>query len=393
MARRLRWVVFAVRNVEFIVSERVISGRTTSTRGDAATALTLDVVQRGALVDVFLTGADRRNSLLAVDHVFLIDRLRDWARSPDVYAVMVRSRVPGVFSIGTDLRELAAAAAGGPNAAAAYLRPLYELYWRVDCFTKPIVSIVDGHCAGAAAGIVTNGTHRVGGEGFRLAFPEVGLGLVPQAGLVHWLSRLPRSIGVYLALSGRGLSRADALSLGLLTHTLDARFAEDVARRLAEAEPVDPILDGLAREPGPNDLDLFQDRVVRCFEAESVEEILERLMRVHGAGGPWVELLIRDILKNSPLALKAAHRLICEARHGDLRTTLITTHTVVSRLAAEMDFREGFRAAVVDLDRAPRWRRSALGDIRDSDVEALFRPFGAETPELPPRADLQLQRL
>lgn len=370
----------------------MISGQANISADMGSDTRTVDASQRGALVDVVLNAAARRNTLRASDHAYLARRLRDWARSPDIYAVMLRSRVQGVFSIGTDLGELEAVAQAGEGAVAEYLRPAYEFYWAVDCFTKPIVSIVDGHCAGAAAGIVVNGTHRVGGEGFRLAFPEVELGLVPQAGLVHRLARLPRSIGMYLALTGRGLSRADALSVGLLTHTFDARLAEDVARRLAEAEPIDPILDGLTRDPGPHDLDMLQDSVVRCFEAPSVEEIVERLMRERGALRPWLDQLVRDILRKSPLALKATYRLLATAREQDLRATLISTHAVMARLATGDDFREGFRAAVVDLDRTPKWRRSALGDIRDEEVEALFRPLDTAAPDLPLRAELQMHR-
>lgn len=374
------------------IQRRVIPGDRTSSDA-VGDGITLDVHQRGALIDVVLNAAARRNALQARDHAAIADRLKIWARTPEIYAVMFRSRVPGVFSIGTDLAELAAAAEGGPDASAAYLRPFYETYWRIDCFTKPIVSIVDGHAAGASAGLLFGGTHRVGGDGFRLAVPEVGVGLAPQAGLAHVLARLPRSIGLYLALSGRGLSRADALSLGLLTHTFDARLAEDAARRLAEAEPIDAILDGLNRDPGPHDLDLFQDSIVRCFEADTVEEIVERLMREKGALRPWIEQLIKDILRKSPLALKATHRLFVRSQDRDLRTTLVETHAVVSRLATGEDFREGLRAAVVDFDRTPKWRRSALGDIRDQDVDALFAPLASGAPVLPLRAELQLARV
>lgn len=372
------------------LTEPSISSRDDTPAGPSKA--TVELAVRGALVDVRLAAPDQRNALRAGDHRFVSEHLRDWARSPDVYAMMISSRMPGVFSIGTSLEEMAEVAAQGVSAIARHSRIMYELYWQLECFTKPIISFVDGHSAGAGNGLFLFGTHRVGGAGFRLAVPEVGLGLVPQAGVAHVLGRMPNNIGMYLALTGRGLSRADALALGVLTHAVDGRLVEDIARRLADAEPVDQILDGLAHDPGPRDLDLFQELIGRCFAAASVEEIVELLMRERGPLRPWADQVIKDVLRQSPLALKATHRLIRLSQSVGLRETMLTTHGVLASMFAGEDFREGLRAAVLELDRSPRWRRSSLGDIKDKDVDALFRPLSSDALALPKREDLQFQR-
>jgi enoyl-CoA hydratase len=357
------------------------------------------------LGNIVLASAEERNALGRRDHLALSKCLGQWSRSADLYAAIIRSTVRGVFSIGTDLGEMAeqidlkqttsSAVAGATSAATIgdFSAPLYQLYWQLECFMKPTVSCIDGHCAGAGNGLVMSCTHRVGGAEFRMAFPEVGLGLSPQAGAIHWLSRLPEGIGLYLALSARGVSRADALALGLLTHTIDGRALDDLTRRLENAEPIDPILDGLQRDPGPRDLDLFQGLIARCFSAPTVEEIVERLMAENSALKPWAERVVRDILRNSPIALKATHRLISGARTRDLRETLIETHTVFSNLVVGADFREGLRAAVIDKDRSPRWRRSALSDISQKDVDAVFTPPDGQRLSLPARDELQFQRI
>jgi enoyl-CoA hydratase len=41
------------------------------------------------------------------------------------------------------------------------------------------------------------------------------------------------------------------------------------------------------------------------------------------------------------------------------------------------DFFEGIRAAVIDKDRAPKWRPGRLAEVTVADAEAYFAPLGA----------------
>ena len=362
---------------------------------DAATTAerqTLSIRLRDALVEVGLGDSAARNALCDRDHRLLGRELDSWARDPELYAVFMRSDSPGLFSIGSDVREMLAASRSDAVAAARLLRNWYELYWQVDCFTKPIVSFIDGHCAGAASALVLGGTHRIGTPQTQFYFSEVSLGLAPQGGQAFHLARLPSEIGMYLALTGRGVGAADGLAFGLLTHIIEARFQEHIASELAKAEPVDPILDGLAREPGPRDLDLFAETIQRCFSADSVEEIIERLRGERSARAPWVDSVVRDIGRHSPLALKASHRLVRLSRMCDLRQTLLAAHNLSAHLVAEHDFEEGVRAALIDGDRQPRWKHRSLAAVTTADVDALFSVDSGEVPHLPTREEMQMNR-
>ncbi len=60
-------------------------------------------------------------------------------------------------------------------------------------------------------GIAQASTLRIVGERTRIAMPEVAIGLFPDVGGSHFLSRLPGSLGPYLALTGAQIRGADAL--------------------------------------------------------------------------------------------------------------------------------------------------------------------------------------
>ena len=47
------------------------------------------------------------------------------------------------------------------------------------------------------------------------------------------------------------------------------------------------------------------------------------------------------------------------------------------RATARSDFLEGIRAAIIDKDRAPRWRHAGLAEVCAAEVEAMLAPLGA----------------
>ena len=142
----------------------------------------------------------------------------------------------------------------------------YSLNWLLECFTKPTVSLIDGVVVGSGVGISLYGTHRVAGERYRFAMPETGIGLFPDDGVSWAFARMPDEIGMYLALTGRAIGRADAYRLGLATHCIPAARFGEIAAALAAADTVDDLLDERHDDPGPGELEALRrhDRALFC---------------------------------------------------------------------------------------------------------------------------------
>src|SRR5262245_10676703 len=194
-----------------------------------------------------------------------------WKSDPQVYAALILSATDRAFCAGGDVLEMVECGRRSLDEARRLLAAEYALNWQLDCFTKPTVSLIDGVVMGSGVGITLYGTHRVAGERYRFAMPEAGIGLFPDDGASWALARLPDEVGMYLALTGRAVGRADAYRLGLATHCIPAaRFAE-IRAGLSDANPVDPMLDDRHEDPGPGELEALRPAISRCFSNGSLE--------------------------------------------------------------------------------------------------------------------------
>ena len=159
----------------------------------------------------------------------LADRLEAWASDPRVSRVIIRAAGERAFSAGGDIRALHDLGRAGRQAE---MLPFWRLEYRLNSYIKhypkPYVALIDGIVMGGGVGVSVHGSHRVAGERFQFAMPEVGIGFFPDVGATWFLPRLPGEIGTYCALTGERLRVGDAVATGNIVWTLGG----------------DPMLDG-----------------------------------------------------------------------------------------------------------------------------------------------------
>ncbi len=343
----------------------------------------------GALGRVTLERSESRNAVDAAFRQQLADALPRWARDPDVYAVALLSGLEQVFSSGADLPEMLGWAQGDMATADQQLAAVYRLTWVLDCFTKPIVSLMNGAVLGSGAGLVSFGTHRVAGEHYSFAMPDTALGLVPDAGMARVFVGMARNAGTYLALTGRPIGRADGLALGLVTHCIpQARFA-DVIAGLSAADVVDPLLDALHVDAGPRDLAEHLETIGRCFAGATVEDILAHLESEQGASRAWAAQVALDLRRRSPFALKATLAHVRRAASLDLRDTLALDFRLARHCLRRPDFAAAVRAQQSQTNVLPAWSPARFEDVSVEMIERAFAATGGMELKLQPRAALQ----
>jgi len=345
--------------------------------------------RRGALALVTLSRPEKRNALTIAARAHLAAHLPQWARDPMVYAVVIRSAVDGVFCAGGDVVEMAALADRDMEAAEKALGDEIMLVWLAECFTKPTVSLIDGPVMGGGNGISRFGTHRVAGERYSFAMPETGLGFIPNNGLAHTFSRLPKDIGMYLALTGESIGAADAFHLGIASHCIPASEFDVITSALTEAEPVDQLVDSRHQDPGPAPLLARAEAITRTFGAGTVGEIISRLEREGGAHADWAERTRARLLERSPTALAVAHRLVREASAMQLSQVLELEHALACRMMELPDIHAGVRARLVARGERPRWRPGRIEEVSGAMLDAIFSPPEAHHVRLPAREKMQ----
>ena len=189
---------------------------------------------------------NRPKALNAITHGMvreLAAALDSWERDPAVTRVVVKAPPGRAFSAGGDIRQLYDLhQAGRDEEALSFWREEYILNRRIKRYPKPYVALIDGMVMGGGVGVSLHGSHRVAGERYAFAMPEVGIGFFPDVGATYALPRLPDRTGFYLALTGSRVGAEEALSLGLVTHTAPSDALAQIEAALIEGEPVERAL-------------------------------------------------------------------------------------------------------------------------------------------------------
>jgi enoyl-CoA hydratase len=207
-------------------------------------------------------------------------RLRD---DREVGVVLLTGAGEKAFIAGADIAELAKET---PQSARENSLRGQAMCRAIEECGKPVVAVVNGYALGGGCEVALACHIRVASESARFGLPEVGLGIIPGYGGTQ---RLPRLVGLGIAIemitTGRAIPASEALRIGLV------------------------------------------NRVVSPGE-------------LRGAA----EALAREILKNGPLAVRAAITVAIEGMDKTLREGTGGEAEAFGRIYETKDLREGLAA-------------------------------------------------
>ena len=314
-------------------------------------------------------------------------QLKDWARDDAVTRVVISAAGGRAFSAGGDIRALTELGrVGRYEEMLDFWREEYALNALIKNYRKPYVALIDGIVMGGGVGISVHGSHRVAGDRYMFAMPEVGIGFFPDVGATWFLPRMPGELGSYCALTGERFNAADGVAAKIVTHRVSsAKFAE-LTEALCTAVPVDAVLAAFAEPIGAAPIAARRGAIDRLFAGDQVEEILAALDREAGTGGSEAKFaadMAATIRTKSPMSLKLALAQVRAGREMTFDACMRTEFRIVSRIIHGHDFYEGVRAVIVDKDNAPNWRPERLAEVTRADIERHFASLGAEELVLP----------
>ncbi|PVE23234.1 3-hydroxyisobutyryl-CoA hydrolase [Microvirga sp. KLBC 81] len=300
-----------------------------------------------------------------------------WAADPQVTRVIVQGAGEKAFCAGGDIRRLTdLLQAGERDEALAFWREEYQLNILIKRFPKPYISLIDGIVMGGGVGVSLHGSHRVAGERYLFAMPEVGIGFFPDVGATYALPRLPGQMGMYLALTGERVRRADAVMLGLATHSVDSGAIAALRKALIAGEPVDEALAKASTDPGAAPLSAERAIIDSCFSAESVAAVLQRLDEAASKGSEFAAKTAAGMRTKSPTSMCIAFEQVRRGASLDFEEAMRTEFRVVSRIGDGKDFFEGVRAVLIDKDNQPRWDPASLDAVKREIIDHHFANLG-----------------
>lgn len=334
--------------------------------------------RRGAAGFVLL---NRPKALNALSHGMVRELARAldaWENDPAVTRIVVTASGEKAFCAGGDIRALHDfGKAGRQDEMLAFWREEYILNARIKAYPKPYISLIDGIVMGGGVGISLHGSHRVAGERYLFAMPEVGIGFFPDVGATFALPRLPDAAGVYLALTGDRVGQGDALAFGLATHAAASARMGELAEALTGTAPVDEILAAFAQPVAPGKLFAERQAMAAAFGAPTLAGILARLEAGAAAGEAFATKALATIRAKSPTSVAIVFEQMRRGASLDFAGAMALEFRIVSRIAHGRDFYEGVRAVVIDKDQAPVWQPASIEALDPAAVEAHFAPLGA----------------
>jgi len=335
--------------------------------------------RRGAAGIVTL---NRPQALNAVTHGMVLAlraQLDAWANDGVVTRVIITAAGTKAFSAGGDIRHLYdLGQEKRTDEALQFWRDEYPLNALIKTYKKPYVALIDGIVMGGGVGVSVHGSHRVAGDRFQFAMPEVGIGFFPDVGATWFLPRMPGRLGAYCGLTGERFNAADGLAAGIATHRVSSVRFPDLLDALTGTVSVDAVLAAFAEPAGEGPILARKAEIDRLFAHDSVEEILAALDAEAVRGNDWAQKTAAIIRTKSPTSLKIALAQVRRGAHWDFSECMRAEFRIVSRIVEGTDFYEGVRAVIVDKDNAPRWRPAALADVSETQVERHFAPLPNE---------------
>ncbi|MFF3322555.1 enoyl-CoA hydratase/isomerase family protein [Streptomyces sp. NPDC002889] len=317
---------------------------------------------------------NRPRALNALNHamVLAVDAaLADWEQDDAVRVVVISGAGERGLCAGGDIRAIHDDARSGGRESVAFWRDEYRLNARIARFPKPYVAFMDGIVMGGGVGVSAHGSVRIVTERSTLAMPETGIGFVPDVGGTHLLAQAPGELGTHLALTGNAVGAGDALLLGLADHFVPSGRLADLAASLAGTDVNEAVRRFTAPAP-EGELAAHRGWIDHCYAADSVEEILQRLL---ACGETEAKETAGTILTRSPTALKVTLAAMRSARAlGSLEAVLGQEFRVSCAGLSAPDLVEGIRSQVIDKDRRPRWSPAELAQVSAADVAAYFAP-------------------
>lgn len=308
-----------------------------------------------------------------------IDRvLKAWQKDNKVVAVFMLGAGEKAFSAGGDIRQLydSMQAEGEEHLryGDAFFHGEYSKNYHVHYFNKPLIAWGHGFVMGGGLGLYIAANHRIGSESLKLAWPEIRIGLFPDVGATWWLSRLPKPIGHWMALSGSHMNATDCQALGLTHYSLKQEQQGNVIEQLMQLPwgknlaanhlLVRRLLTGL-QSPEPIVASQLQEATAvleRLLNRLTLEDI-DKAFRAYRGQNEWIKQGIQNFIGGCPATAHIIMRQLNEGPRLSLKQVVQWELEIAYQSLRHPDFAEGIRAMVIDKDYAPKWQHKDVRSV------------------------------
>jgi crotonobetainyl-CoA hydratase len=189
---------------------------------------------RGRVAWLTLNRPEKLNAVNAEMAWACWEILEQVEQSPDMWVLVITGAGDRSFCAGADLSEVAANGNGNPAVTSPPPGGFAGIVRHR--FSKPLIAAVDGYALGGGMEIALACDLIVASERSTFGLPEVSRGRTAGGGgLVRLPRQVPLRVALEMSLTGKPVSAAEALRVGLINRLVSPEEVLPEASRLAEA--------------------------------------------------------------------------------------------------------------------------------------------------------------
>lgn len=284
----------------------------------------------------------------------------------------------------------------GIEASKAYFQLEYTLDHLIATYPKPYIAYMDGITMGGGVGLSVHAPFRIATERTVFGMPETSIGFFPDVGGSFFLPRLEGYIGTYLALTSTQLRGAQAYWTGVATHYIHSSALSSLTARLGELvfkdfdskeqrwqsidDTIEEFSSGVPHDEPPLFKGAMREAVDRCFQFNTVEEILEALGKESKENTDkslrdWAWTTSRTVREKSPTSLKVTLRQMrVSLRYNwNIAETFQREYNIAARFMRHPDFVNGVSAKLIHKPASkPKWDPRTVEGVQDSVIDEFF---------------------
>eukprot|EP01083_Nonionella_stella_P081681 225157_1 len=303
---------------------------------------------------------------------YLLNCLLDWRDDDAVHFVLFTSNCDNAFCAGGDIEELAQSITH-PIEQGFYPWQFIYTEYRLDLliatYSKPILSFVNGYIMGGGCGISINSSYNIITRNAICSMPECSIHWFPDCLFSYYLhSKMPRSIGQYIGLTGALLDYKDMIYVNFANYFVTQSQMTHLQQQLLTQQMEDihsfmkPYSIQNMKGKGQGQIENLRDIIDDCFGGTELKQMMHRLeynAQHHKdiKTRQWAEKCHEKLLNTSPLSLKVTMQLVNQKKYNtSIAVHACTIFKIGVRMLNEANFDNGVK----------RWRAQRKNEAYDA---------------------------
>lgn len=326
---------------------------------------------------------NRPDKLNALNHEMLRDifDIFDSLIKDDNIKLIILEGSGRAFSAGGDLNYISKNILNKGESPEEFYTSEREIVERFNNPKKPVLSFVSGIIMGGGVGMTIDSHIRIVDETTKWAMPETKIGMIPDIGIGHYFSKMPKDLALYLSLLGIAIEGSDLINLNLADYYIKKEETELIKKELLTLDllnlsddeiviKVKNIVSKYEKEIKKTKLDENKEIIKKYFDRNTLEEIFINLEK---DSSEIAKKLLEEMNYRCPLSLEITFQKYFAGKNWTREETVEYDLKLLKYCYETGNLKEGMRALLVDKDLNPKWNPEKLKDVDKEKIKKLLK--------------------